>query len=308
MAMPKKKTDTTKLWEDYFDTFKRRNWQKALQILNSIIEVSPNDPNVYLKIGDIEQRIGHPNEAIAAYHKAAWYLIKSGFRQKALAIYKLILRIDPVNEEAIKQSNALLMEMESERQAVSAFEFTPTAPEPEAEKTQVYEGSYGMIDIGGEKEQEEEPQVSFPSLTEGESIEEPVIPAVFSCLTKEEALGILSQGEKKNFEAGSVIVEEGDTGDSMFIIKNGTVKVVAHILGRKIELATLGPADVFGEVAFLTGRPRTASVIAETPTEVIEINRLALEDAIEKNPRVLEKLQDFFHSRVQDTIKKVKGG
>jgi len=47
-------------------------------------------------------------------------------------------------------------------------------------------------------------------------------------------------------------------------------------------------------------------VIALTPLDAIEIDRASLEDAIEKNPRILERIQDFFHSRVQDTIKKVK--
>jgi len=74
--MAKKRLDTTKLWESYFDAFKKHDWQKSLSILESLSEASPEDPNVALKIGDILQRVGGPSEAVSAYHKAAWLLVK----------------------------------------------------------------------------------------------------------------------------------------------------------------------------------------------------------------------------------------
>jgi len=92
----------------------------------------------------------------------------------------------------------------------------------------------------------------------------------------------------------------------MYIVKSGKARVVAHLLGKEIELAVLEEGSVFGEVAFLTGRPRTASVIADGPLEVFEISRLDLEKIIGMNPVILSKIEDFYESRVQDTIKKIK--
>lgn len=92
----------------------------------------------------------------------------------------------------------------------------------------------------------------------------------------------------------------------MYVIKCGRAKVIAHLFGKALELATLETGDVFGEVAFLTGRPRTASVIAEGPLEVYELSRLELEKIIDKNPALLQKIESFYECRVQDTIKKVK--
>jgi CRP-like cAMP-binding protein len=100
----------------------------------------------------------------------------------------------------------------------------------------------------------------------------------------------------------------GDSGDSLFLIDSGRAKVVAHLLGREIELAILGEGDVFGEVAFLTGRPRTAGVVAVGLLRVWQIGRLAVEGVIEKNPSVLSVLEDFYEGRVRDTIKKAKPG
>jgi len=234
---------------------------------------------------------------------------KKGFHQKALAIYKLILRIEPQNEEAIKQSNSLLMQIEAERAPTA--EYVPTAPEPEKEKEPAFTSPYGVPEseeaIIERTSFAEEGTTQFPSLSfPEEKIEEEFIPSAFGGLPKEDALEVIKRGTLRHYDEGSYIIEEGDTGDSMFIIKSGRAKVIAHILGKEIELAVLEKGDVFGEVAFLTGRPRTASVIAITPLDAIEIDRVSLEDAIEKNPSILEKIQDFFHSRVQDTIKKVK--
>ena len=75
---------------------------------------------------------------------------------------------------------------------------------------------------------------------------------------------------------------------------------------KEIQLADLSAGDIFGEVAFLTGRPRTASVIANNDGEAIEFNKLLLEEIFEKYPDVFKKLHDFYHCRVQDTVKKVK--
>jgi cAMP-dependent protein kinase regulator len=82
--------------------------------------------------------------------------------------------------------------------------------------------------------------------------------------------------------------------------------VIAHILGKEIELATLSPGDVFGEAAFLTGRPRTASVVVLDQLAVIELNRVVLEGILKKYPDVLKMMNDFYHSHSQDTIEKVK--
>ncbi len=130
---------------------------------------------------------------------------------------------------------------------------------------------------------------------------------MFSTLPEESVKAILGRAKGKTYGDGQCVVEEGDTGDSIFVIKKGSAKVSAHIMGKAIELATLGEGDVFGEVAFLTGRPRTASVIASGRLAVLEVDRLLLEDIIEKHPELLERLQDFFQTRVKATIKKVKG-
>lgn len=138
-------------------------------------------------------------------------------------------------------------------------------------------------------------------------MEEPDLRILFlSSLPENEIKQIIERLKSQSFLPGQKVVEEGDFGDSIFIIISGEAKVVAHILGTEIELATLSVGDVFGEMAFLTGRPRTASVIAVDELRVMEFNRLILEEILEKYPEILKKLEDFYQSHLEDTISKVR--
>lgn len=64
------------------------------------------------------------------------------------------------------------------------------------------------------------------------------------------------------FEAGTVIMEEGDVGDAAFMLVQGRCRVYRTVDGRQETLTTLGPGDVFGEMALILDEPRAASVEA----------------------------------------------
>lgn len=318
-----------KYWEIYFDALRKQDWEKALQALNSVLKDEPDNSQVHLKIGDIFQKAGDLSSAITAYHQSAWLLVKEGFSQKALAIYKIILRLDPENAEAVAKFKELLMEVESSRMksasAAPSFELkieekpeqeAVFGSEPSTEKMDDFFAgrSFDEVSLAGmpssemqeqaEFEGPAEPAVSDVFLSGKEAVSG--IPEFLSALPEEEARELLGKIKPQLFSAGQKIVEEGDSGDSIFLIKSGRASVVAHILGKEIELAVLSDGDVFGEVAFLTGRPRTASVIALDKLELIEFDRLILDEMFEKYPDILKKLQDFYQSHVQDTLRKVK--
>ena len=68
-------------------------------------------------------------------------------------------------------------------------------------------------------------------------------------------------------EAGTTLVHEGDFGFAMFAILEGSAKVSRE----GAPLRTLGPGDVFGEIAVLSGGRRTATVTAMTPLELVTV-------------------------------------
>jgi hypothetical protein len=117
-------------WETYFNAVKKEDWKTAKNILQLISKQEKNNPQTFLKIGDICQRTGDKTESIAAYTHAAQLLRMQGFAQKALATYKIALRLDPNNPEIISRAEILMDEFEAAKTAPHMP--TPTPAEPQA--------------------------------------------------------------------------------------------------------------------------------------------------------------------------------
>jgi thioredoxin-like negative regulator of GroEL len=96
--------------------------------------------------------------------------------------------------------------------------------------------------------------------------------------------------------AGGIVVSEGDPGDSIFVIAAGSVRIlVVGGHGRPLEIRRLDEGDFFGEVAALSGTPRSATVVAVEDCELLEIDHWALETLVEAQPQarsVLEGARD----------------
>lgn len=102
------------------------------------------------------------------------------------------------------------------------------------------------------------------------------------------------------------IIREGDAGDSLFAVLNGSVRVVRPVAQSHPytslaweSIATLGPGQWFGEASLLTGSPRRATVVAEESSELVEIPKSAFEDQIRKEPEVIERLADLMEARAR---------
>ena len=110
--------------------------------------------------------------------------------------------------------------------------------------------------------------------------------------------------ELEQHEEGSVIISEGEPGTSMYIITSGEVKVYTRGSGQggSVYLAKLGEGDFFGEVSVLTGKPRTATITAATPTELLRLDKEKLDTALSKHPGVRKVLDDFYKKRAKHTV------
>ena len=108
---------------------------------------------------------------------------------------------------------------------------------------------------------------------------------LFSGLSREDIAKILGRLEEKVFNAGTTIISQGDQGDSFYIIQSGAVQVVLEGGGgRRESIAVLGPQDSFGEMALLSGEPRSATIITVKDTTVWRLTREAWIELIEKYP------------------------
>ena len=113
-------------------------------------------------------------------------------------------------------------------------------------------------------------------------------------LTKAELRALSSQGPVKSFRKQTIIVNEGDATDSLYVILSGRVKVfLADESGKEIVLGTQGPGEYFGEMV-LDGGVRSASVMTLESSRFIVIPRPRMREFLRSQPefsvRLIEKL------------------
>jgi signal transduction histidine kinase len=107
--------------------------------------------------------------------------------------------------------------------------------------------------------------------------------------------------EERVYVKGDHIFREGDVGDGIYVVKEGTVilaKVIAHGESRAYSQATEG--DLFGEMAVLDDNMRSLSAIADGPTTVYFISRPDLEKLLDSTPRLAAAIVREIARRIRD--------
>jgi CRP-like cAMP-binding protein len=126
---------------------------------------------------------------------------------------------------------------------------------------------------------------------------------IFSSLNEEEITNLLRDevSQERVYPQGAVIVRGGEVGDSVFLISSGSVQVALHgTVGPFFPLAVLQAGEIFGEMAVLERRPRSATVLARE-------NCLLLEIAGEEIRKLLEahlEMQVKMYTVIRDRLRK----
>ncbi|MBI5048317.1 MAG: cyclic nucleotide-binding domain-containing protein [Deltaproteobacteria bacterium] len=127
---------------------------------------------------------------------------------------------------------------------------------------------------------------------------------MFEPLTPADRKAILARLTSKKFEQGVNIVNQGDIGDTMYLIKEGQVKVwVKDPQKGEIVMAVLEEGDFFGEIALATSKPRVANCTAVINTELVLFSRPMVKDILAKYPQIKKVLEDVIKTRVTDVVK-----
>ncbi|MFO7848657.1 MAG: Crp/Fnr family transcriptional regulator [Spirochaetia bacterium] len=100
-------------------------------------------------------------------------------------------------------------------------------------------------------------------------------------------------------DAGKILFKEGETGDHMYIIQEGSVRISKNIEGRNHILAVLGKGDFFGEMALVTSTTRTATATAASTVELLKFDRDGFLNMVEKNARIALNVIDKLCRRLQ---------
>jgi cAMP-dependent protein kinase regulator len=155
-----------------------------------------------------------------------------------------------------------------------------------------------------EKAREQLPKAAAQEAGKGEPMFVRPVPKspLFEVLADDERAARGAEMEGETHDEGSVILSEGDTGSSMYVIVSGEVKV--YTLGKSgpIYLARLGDGDFFGEVSMLTGKPRTATITASQRTELLRLDKAKLDGVLARHPGIRGVLDNFYKKRAEHTV------
>ncbi len=109
---------------------------------------------------------------------------------------------------------------------------------------------------------------------------------LFARLNEREMLRIMQVSEVVSYEPGEIVVQEGDRGDELFIVLSGEVRISR---GETV-LNDFGPGEHFGEMALIRAVPRSATVTASEPSELIVLHRSDFFEVLRKEAELAVKL------------------
>jgi tetratricopeptide (TPR) repeat protein len=280
----------------------QREYTLALEAIAEEIKKRPENFNLLLRQAEILGMAGDRDKAISIYRKLAEHYATQGFYARAIAVTNKVLRLDPKRQDVTKELAQLIAaqqaaEREAEVKLKSAekdgleklkhAEPPPPAPvpapPPEPDPAEV------------QRERERAASRFFAEFPQG-ALEQ-----------------LLYSAAVRSFDPGEVIVREGEPGTSFFLIEDGEVAVHTNDpSGKPLVLAELGAGEFFGEVAVLTGKPRTATIVATTPATVIEIAGEDLDRIVAEYPDVRTVMQHFYEQRARATVEamvaRMRGG
>ncbi len=241
-------------------------YEKELKELRQKAAKAPKNFRLQVRIGDLLEKMEKRDEALEVYRRASEDYARNGFLIQAIAVNKLILRLDPTETGMHGRIAELYAQWGKAGEGVPAPEMDGTTP--------------ATAEPGGR----------------------PVIP-LFSDLKKEELSRVMEKIHARWLAKGEPICKEGEPGDSIFIISHGSVAVSRQQLQKgKVVLNELKEGDFFGEFGFFSNSRRQATVETLMDTEVLEITKDSLQKIIQEYPGVSQVLFKFYKERVLDNL------
>jgi NTE family protein len=137
----------------------------------------------------------------------------------------------------------------------------------------------------------------------------PASPSFFDGLTEEELARVLGRLEHRRFAAGTILLAAGETLQEMYIVHEGVVDVLMidrH--GVEHRLSQIGPGGTVGEMSLFAQQPASATVRANTDTDVLVLTDAEFERAASQLPRIYRNLGAILSRRLTRTNSRWLGG
>ena len=119
-------------------------------------------------------------------------------------------------------------------------------------------------------------------------------------LTRRERAWLARRASVRRYGAGDVIVRQGDTSMSFYLVLSGKVRVVRHSAGDAVDIVEEGPGSFFGEMGVIDDLPRAATVMALTETECGLLAKWDSQRELAADPGIALSLISVLNARIRN--------
>ncbi len=124
---------------------------------------------------------------------------------------------------------------------------------------------------------------------------------LFSEISSEDISLIASYGKTHSYSKNSIIINQGDESDCLYVVQQGRVKVyISDEYGAEIILRYEGPGEYFGELALIDKAPRSASVETLEDSKLTYVSRAGFEECLHDKPEIAVKLVRAMSQRIRN--------
>src|SRR5260221_3876317 len=129
---------------------------------------------------------------------------------------------------------------------------------------------------------------------------------LFAVLPESQLALLVKEVSRKSFPRSSVIIATGDITESLYVVISGRLKVMmSDDEGREVILAMLGPNEFFGEMGLIDDHPRSASVVAVEPCEVLMLSKRDFKKCLAENFEMAMTVMRGLVKRLREADQKI---
>jgi CRP-like cAMP-binding protein len=303
--------------EDPLALLQQGKFKEAARILEAKLKRSPDDYSVKMRLAEAYEGDGRRDQAAGIYREEGEANLAGGDRSQGLALLKRALRLVPGEESLAARIAKLEGQPEVSSDQAFSFDVEVAAVSPET-GSQPSPEPIPMAVAGPAPEPRHTD--ALPTTAESRPAAPLLVPPsppqdfgardllsrLFPELDAAHLDLLASASRSRALPAGDVLVREEEKGDSLFIVVSGQLEARGHFDGRELVLASFGPGDIIGEVAFLNRVPRTATVTAVEPSSVIELPGAETRSQFAQFPDMQVLLESILYQRVDRTLQLVK--
>ena len=276
----------------------RKEYATAIELITVELEKNSRNERLRLQLAHVLALAGRKDEAVEVLDTLAGDLARDGFATKAVAILKKILKLSPEREDVHERVASLI----GGQAAIPVKPWVDAGP-PSGAELEIGEPSPVRVTGSGGVVPPPEKASAEASPAAKSRREAALGTPLFRGMSPQEIVAVIRGLTLRSFEAGHILVTEGEAGDSLYVLTTGRCRAfVKNPKGRNVEVRELNEGDFFGEISMLTMQPRSATVTTATPCELLELDRESLDSILASHPHVMEVLEEFYKARSDSTL------